>query len=38
MLAAFLSWVGSLSASVGTKASIFWFLDEPKMPKSLLNK
>lgn len=38
MFASFLSWLGELSAIMGTKASIFWFVDEPKMPKSLLNK
>ena len=38
MFAAFLSWLGELTANVGTKASLLWFTDEPKMPKSLLNK
>ena len=38
MFAALLSWLGSLSASVGTKACVLWLVDEPKMPKSLLNK
>ena len=38
MFAGLLSWIGSLSASAGTKACILWFSDEPKMPKSLLNK
>lgn len=38
MLASILSWIGSLSASAGTTACILWFSDEPKMPKSLLNK
>ena len=38
MFAAFLSWLGNLSASMGTKACIALFTDEPKMPKSLLNK
>lgn len=38
MFAAFLSWLGELTANVGTKASVVWFADEPRMPKSLLNK
>ena len=38
MFAALLSWVGSLSASAGTKACIAWLVDEPEMPRSLLNK
>ena len=38
MFAAFLSWLGELSASMGTKACTVWLADEPKMPKSLLNK
>ena len=36
MFASLLSWIGSLSASAGSKACIFLFADEPKMPKSLL--
>lgn len=38
MFASLLSWIGSLSANAGTKACVVWFADEPKMPKSLLNK
>lgn len=38
MLASILSWIGSLSASAGTTACLAWLIDEPKMPKSLLNK
>lgn len=38
MFAALLSWLGGLSASMGTKACTILFADEPKMPKSLLNK
>ena len=38
MFAALLSMLGELTASMGTKASVLWFADEPKMPKSLLNK
>ena len=36
MLARLLSWIGSLSAGSGTKACLAWYVDEPKMPKSLL--
>lgn len=36
MFASLLSWIGSLSASVGSKACLLLFVDEPKMPKSLL--
>lgn len=38
MFTALLSWLGELSAAMGTKACLAWFADEPKMPKSLLNK
>ena len=38
MFAALLSWLGNLSATMGTQACSLWFIDEPKMPKSLLNK
>lgn len=38
MFASLLSWIGSLSASAGTKACILWVIDEPKMPKCMLNK
>ncbi len=38
MFASLLSWIGSLSASAGTKACILWLIDEPKMPKCMLNK
>lgn len=36
MFASFLSWIGSLAASTGSKACWIWFSDEPKMPKSLI--
>ena len=36
MFAALLNFIGSLTASAGTKACVAWFMDEPKMPKSLL--
>ena len=38
MFAGLLNWIGSLSAKAGTKACLVWYVDEPKMPKSLLNK
>ena len=38
MFAALLSWLGELSANMGTSACTIWYMDEPKMPKSLLNK
>ena len=38
MFTAFLSWLGELSANMGTKACVALFIDEAKMPKSLLNK
>lgn len=38
MFASLLSWIGSLSASVGTKACALWLIDEPKMPKCMLEK
>ena len=38
MFAALLSWLGELSANMGTSACLIWYMDEPKMPKSLLNK
>lgn len=38
MFASLLSCIGSLSASAGTKACILWLIDEPKMPKCMLNK
>ena len=36
MLASFLYWIGSLAASIGSKACWVWLTDEPKMPKSLI--
>ena len=38
MFAALLSWLGELAATMGTSACTIWYMDEPKMPKSLLNK
>lgn len=36
MFTSFLSWIGSLAASNGSKACLLWLADEPKMPKSLI--
>lgn len=36
MFASFLSWLGSLAVSTGSKACLVWLADEPKMPKSLI--
>ena len=30
--------LGLGAANVGTQACFFWFVDEPKMPKSLIEK
>ena len=38
MLANLLALLGSLAATVGTQGCIILIADEPKMPKSLLNK
>ena len=38
MFTSLLSWLGELSAVMGSKACLAWLMDEPKMPKSLLNK
>lgn len=38
MFTSFLSWLGELSATMGTKACVLLYTDEPKMPKSLLNR
>lgn len=38
MFASLLSWIGSFAAATGTKACVILLTDEPKMPKSLLNK
>ena len=38
MFASLLSWLGSLSAAAGTKACTVLFIDEPEMPKNLLEK
>lgn len=38
MLANLLALLGSLAATIGTQGCIILIADEPKMPKSLLNK
>jgi len=38
MLASILSFLGTIGSSTGTKACTFFFMDEPKMPKSLIEK
>lgn len=38
MFASLLSWIGTISANVGTKGCVVWLADEPKMPKCLINK
>lgn len=37
-LADLLSLLGINSASIGTQGCAAWFIDEPEMPKSLLDK
>lgn len=37
-IADLLAKIGGSAASVGTKACSFWIIDEPKMPKSLIEK
>ena len=37
-LADLLAKLGLTSANAGTQACLYWFLDEPKTPKSLLEK
>ena len=38
MLASLLSVLGSFAATLGTQGCVMLFLDEPKMPKSLIEK
>ena len=38
LIASILSSVGALVASIGTSGCTYLIADEPKMPKSLLNK
>ena len=37
-LAAILAAIGSVAATMGTQACLTWITDEPKMPKSLIEK
>ena len=37
-LADILAAIGAGAASVGTQGCVIWFTDEPKMPKSLIEK
>ena len=37
-LADILAAIGGSAASAGTQGCYVWLIDEPKMPKSLLNK
>lgn len=37
-VASVLAALGSVAATMGTQACIVWFMDEPKMPKSLIEK
>lgn len=38
LFASVLTVIGTVAASIGTSGCSFLILDEPKMPKSLLNK
>lgn len=38
MLSKLLSWLGATSADMGTQGCIVWFMDEPKVPKALIEK
>ena len=37
-LAGVLTVLGSVAATIGTQGCLVWFLDEPKMPKHLIEK
>ena len=37
-IADILAAIGNGAASTGTKGCMLWFMDEPKMPKALLEK
>lgn len=37
-LAAILAAIGSVAATMGTQACWAWLIDEPKMPRSLIEK
>lgn len=38
LLAAALGFIGGVTSTTGTQGCNFWFADEPKMPKSLIEK
>lgn len=38
MLASLLSVLGEFAATLGTQASIFFIMDEPEMPRALIEK
>jgi len=38
LVAKILAVLGAVAATVGTQGCIYMIIDEPKMPKSLLNK
>ena len=38
MFASLLSFLGDFVASIGSQGCVMLYMDEPKMPKSLLNK
>lgn len=37
-IANLLAKIGGETSILGTNACLFWFMDEPKMPKSLIEK
>lgn len=37
-LAGVLTVLGSVAATIGTQGCLFWFMDEPKMPRHLIEK
>lgn len=38
LFATILTVLATVAANIGSQACLYWFLDEPKMPKSLLEK
>ena len=38
MFASLLSFIGSIAATAGSQGCAFLFVDEPKMPKSLIER
>ena len=37
-IASILTVLGTVAATIGTQGCLVWFMDEPKMPKSLIEK